>query len=145
MKVRSLVSLSNHSAFHWRSTQCVARMLLLLSDELISCAASTNGCLYLRRRAFAPAGQVSAECRRCLGSNALRDRESAAHLRRNWVSWRWSQQPLATVRPKGRPSGHNKHRASMPRILPLLWSFPVSNLVDVRFASVTLLLRSVHK
>ena len=53
MKVRSLVVLSNHSTFHWWSAQSAARMLLL-SDELMSCcAAGTNGCLDLRRRAFA--------------------------------------------------------------------------------------------
>jgi len=36
MKVRSLVGLSNHSTFHWRSAHCAPRMLLL-SDELMSC------------------------------------------------------------------------------------------------------------
>jgi len=36
--------------------------MLLLLDELMSrCAAGTNGCLDLRRRAFAPGGQASAE------------------------------------------------------------------------------------
>ena len=50
MKVRSLIRLSNHSAFHWWSSQCAARMLL--SNKLIELCGGTNGCLGLRRRAF---------------------------------------------------------------------------------------------
>ena len=43
MKVRSLVGLSHHSTFHWRSTQS-AECVLLCSDEMMSCCASgTNG------------------------------------------------------------------------------------------------------
>ena len=41
MKMLSLVGLPAHSAFHWWSAQCAAHMLLL-SDELIRCAAGTN-------------------------------------------------------------------------------------------------------
>jgi len=57
MKVRSLVGLSVHSAFHRWSAQCAA--LLLLSVELMSCAAGANGCADLRRRVFPLDGQVS--------------------------------------------------------------------------------------
>ena len=41
MKMRSLVGLSVHSAFHWWSAQCAARMLLL-SDELMNCYATVK-------------------------------------------------------------------------------------------------------
>ena len=58
IEVRSLVGLSAH---------CAARMLLL-SEKLVSCcAAGTNGCLDLRRRAAAPDARVSAEWSRCPG------------------------------------------------------------------------------
>ena len=81
MKLRSLVVLSNHSAFHRQSAQCVARTLLLLSDQLMSCcAASTNGCRDLRRRAFPPDGRVSTEWNKCPGSMARRARDSVARL-----------------------------------------------------------------
>ena len=87
MKMRSLVGFSVHSAFHWWSAQCAARMVLL-SDELMrSCAASTNGCLDLRRRAFALDGRVSAEWSRCPGSMAWRARDSVAPLRRSLAGW----------------------------------------------------------
>jgi len=65
IKMRSLVGLSAHSAFHWWPAHCAARMLLL-SEKLVSCcAAGTNGCLDLRRRAAAPNVWVSAEWSRC--------------------------------------------------------------------------------
>jgi len=84
---RSLVGLSDHSAFHWWSAHCAARMLLL-SDKLTSCwAASTNGCLDLRRRAFALDERVSAEWSRCPGSMARRPWASVAPLRRNSAGW----------------------------------------------------------
>jgi len=84
MKMRSLVGLSAHSTFHWWSAQRAARMLLLLSDKLMSCcAAGTNGCLDLRRRAFALGGQVSAEWSRCPSSMARRASDNVAPLRRN--------------------------------------------------------------
>jgi len=51
--------------FRW-SAQSAA--FVSLSEELMSCATSTDGCLDLRRRAFALGGQVSAECSRCPGS-----------------------------------------------------------------------------
>ena len=87
MNVRCLVVLYNHSAFHRWSAQSAARMLLL-SDELISCcAAGTNGCLDLRRRAFALGGQVSAEWSWCPGSVALIARDSVAPLRRSSAGW----------------------------------------------------------
>jgi len=47
------------------SAHCAAHMLLL-SNEQMSCAAGTNGCLDLRRRAFALDGRVSTEWDRCL-------------------------------------------------------------------------------
>ena len=86
MKMRGLVGLSAHSAFHWWSAHCAARMLL--SDKLMSCcAADTNGCLHLRRRAFALDGQMSAEWSRCPRSMAQRARDSVASLRRSSVGW----------------------------------------------------------
>ena len=85
--MRSLVALSAHSAFHRWSAQYAARMLLL-SDEMMSCcAAVTNGCLDLRRRAFAIDGQVNAEWSRCPGSMARRPRDSMAPLRRSSAGW----------------------------------------------------------
>jgi len=51
--------------------------MLLLSDELMSCcAAGTSGFLDLRRRAFAPGGQVCTEWRKCPGFVARRARDS---------------------------------------------------------------------
>jgi len=86
MKMRRLVRLSDHSAFHWWSAHCAAHMLL--SDELMRCCAvSTNGCLDLRRRAFALDGHVSAEWSRCPGSVARRARDTVAPLRRNSAGW----------------------------------------------------------
>ena len=51
------------------------------------CAADTNGCLDLRRRAFATGGQVSAEQSRCPGSMTRRTRDSVAPLRRSSAGW----------------------------------------------------------
>ena len=83
INVRSLVGLSIHSAFHWWTAHCAARMLLL-SDKLMRCCpAGTNGCLALRRRASALYGRVSAERSRCPGSMARRARDSVAPLRRS--------------------------------------------------------------
>ena len=68
------VVLSNISTFHRWSAQS-ATLLLLSSDELISCcAAGTNGCLDLRCRAFPP---------RCPGPVKRRARDSMAPLRQN--------------------------------------------------------------
>jgi len=87
IEVRSLVGLSNHSEFHRWSAHYAAH-ILLLSERLMSCcAAGTNGCLDLRRRAVAPDGRVSAEWSRCLGSMARRPRDSVAPLR--WSSAGW--------------------------------------------------------
>ena len=62
--------------------------MLLLSDELMSCcAAGTNGCLDLRRRAFVRDGRVSAERSRCPGSMARFARDSVAPLGRNSAGW----------------------------------------------------------
>ena len=51
------------------------------------CAAGTNGCLDLRRRATALGGRVSAEWSRCPGSMAQRPRVSVAPLRRSSAGW----------------------------------------------------------
>jgi len=51
------------------------------------CAAGTNGCLDLRRRAFALGGRVSAEWSRCPGSMARRARDSVTPLRRSEAGW----------------------------------------------------------
>ena len=61
MKMRSLVGLSAH---------CAARMLLLSDEMMRCCAAGTNGCLDLRRSAFALDGPVSTGWSRCPGSMA---------------------------------------------------------------------------
>jgi len=83
MKMRRCVA---RSAFYWWSAHCAARMLL--SDELMRCcAAGTNGCLDLRRRAFALNGQVSAEWSRCPGSMARRATDNVAPLRRSSAGW----------------------------------------------------------
>jgi len=87
IKMRCLVGLSAHSAFHWWSAQCTARMLLL-SDELMSCCtAEAHGCRDLRRRASAFDGWVSAEWSRCPGCMARRSRDSVAPLRRSSAGW----------------------------------------------------------
>ena len=59
----------------------------MLSVELMSYAADTNGCLDLIRRAFRLGGQVSATWRRCPGSMARRARDSAAPLRQSSAGW----------------------------------------------------------
>jgi len=56
IKVRSLVGLSAHSACHWWSVHCAARMLLSSEKLMRCCAAGTNRCLDLRRRATALVG-----------------------------------------------------------------------------------------
>ena len=88
--------------------------MLLLQDKLVSCAAGTNGCLELRRRAFAfdeaPCifevscictrilsittkiskrwqWRASAEWSRCPGSKARRPKDSVAPLRRSSAGW----------------------------------------------------------
>ena len=61
--------------------------MLLLSDELMSCAAGTNGCVDLRRHAFPLRGQVSAEWSRCPGSMAQRAGDSVTPFRRNSAGW----------------------------------------------------------
>ena len=62
--------------------------MLLLSDKLMSCCAmGTNGCLDLRRRAFALDGQVSAEWSRCPVSMARRARGSVAPLQCGSPLW----------------------------------------------------------
>jgi len=86
MKMQSLVGLSAHSAFHRWSAQCAARVLLL-SDELMSCAAGTTGCLNLRLLAFALNGWVSSEWSKCPGSMAWRAGDCVAPLWRSSAGW----------------------------------------------------------
>jgi len=87
MKMRSLVGLSAHSAFHWWSAQRAARTKLLSDKLMPCCAAGTNGCLELRRRAFALGGWVSVGWSRCLGAMARRPGDSVAALRRSSAGW----------------------------------------------------------
>jgi len=87
MKVRSLVKLSNHSAFRWWSVQCSACMLLLSDDLMGCCAARTIGWLDLRRRAFPPGGQVGVVWSRWPDSMARHAKESVAHVRRSSAGW----------------------------------------------------------
>ena len=62
--------------------------MLVLSDELMKCCAvGTNGCLDLRRRAFALDGRGIVEWSRCPGSIAQRARESVAPLQRISAGW----------------------------------------------------------
>ena len=82
MKVRSLV-LSNHFPFHWWFAQ-IAALLLLSSDELMSCCtAGTNGCLDLRCRALSSCEWVRTECSRCSDYMARRAKDSVIPLRRS--------------------------------------------------------------
>ena len=96
MNMRILVGLSAHSAFHWWLSQWAARMLLLPDEVMRCCVAGTNGCLQLRRRAFALDGRVSAEWSRFPGSMAWRARDSVAPLRTSagWMLARWEGCPL---------------------------------------------------
>jgi len=72
---------------YWWSAQSAA-ILFLLSDEMMSCcAADTNGCLGLRRRAFPLDREMSAEWSRCPGSIARSARDSVASLRRSSAGW----------------------------------------------------------
>jgi len=61
--------------------------MFLLSDKLSCCATCTNGCLDLRRCAFALDGRVSAEWSRCPGSMARRAGDNVAPMRRSSASW----------------------------------------------------------
>jgi len=81
--LRSLVVLSNYSAFHRWSAQIVAHLLLSPNELMSCCAAGTNGCLDLRCRVFSDDGRVSAEWSRCPGSMARRIRDSVAPFRRS--------------------------------------------------------------
>jgi len=84
MKMRSLVGLSDHFAFHWWSVHCAA-LLLLLSDELMRCCCGvgTNGCPDFK----ALDGRVSSAWNRFPGSMARRARDSVAPLGRSSAGW----------------------------------------------------------
>jgi len=72
MKVRSLVVLFSHSAFHRWSAHSSGFLFLLL-DELISCCAgATNACLDLRRHAFRFCGQLRTAWSGCPSFTAWR-------------------------------------------------------------------------
>jgi len=77
MKIRRRVGLSAH---------CAARVLLL-SDKLMRCAAGTNRCRDLKRRASALDRRMSAEWSRCPSSVARRTRNSVDPLRRRSAGW----------------------------------------------------------
>jgi len=87
IKMRNLVGISAHSTFHWWSAHCASRILLRSDKPMSCCAAGTNGCLDLRRRAFALDGRVSAEWSRCPGSMARSARDSVGPLRRSSAGW----------------------------------------------------------
>ena len=56
-------------------------LLLLLSDELMTCcAAGANGCLDLRCRAFPLCGKVSVQWSRCPGSKTRHAKDKVAPL-----------------------------------------------------------------
>ena len=87
MKLRRLIGMSNHFALHRCSAQSAVHMLLLSGELMSCCAAGTNGCLDLRRRAFALGGELSAMWSRCPGSIARRARNNLAPLRRGSAGW----------------------------------------------------------
>ena len=65
-----------------------AACILLLSEKLMSCcAAGTNGCLDLRRRATALDGRLNAEWSRWPGSMTRRPKVSVVPLRRSSAGW----------------------------------------------------------
>ena len=70
MKARSLVVFSNHYLLHRWSAQS-APFLLFSSDELMSCAANTIGCLDLRCCAFPPCELMRARWSRFPGPNGM--------------------------------------------------------------------------
>jgi len=61
--------------------------MVVLSDELMNCVPGTNGCLELRRRAFALDGRVTVECSRYPGSMARCSIDSVAPLRGSLEGW----------------------------------------------------------
>jgi len=93
-----------------------AARMLLLSDEMMSCAAGTNGCLDLRRRPFALGGQVNAEWNRCPGSMSRRAIEAiwilcdAAHLEHSSLLI-WNTFPVQNEH-------HKLSTANLGRLLP---------------------------
>ena len=87
MKMRSLVGLTAHSALHWWSTHCAARMLLLLEELMRWCVADTNACLDLSRRAFTLDGQVNVEWSTCPGPMARRAKDNVPPMRRSSGGW----------------------------------------------------------
>jgi len=87
IKVRSLVGLSAHSAFHWWSAHCAARMLLLSEKLMSCCVAGANGCLDLRCRPTAFYGRVRADWSRCPDSLARHPRDNVTPLRRSSAGW----------------------------------------------------------
>jgi len=72
---------------HWWSAHSAARMLVLSNELMSCCAAGTNGCVDMRRSAFALGGRVSAEGSSCPDSMARRARDSVAPLRRSSAGW----------------------------------------------------------
>ena len=116
MKMRNFVGLFAHSAFHWCSSQCAARMLLLLKRRMSCCAAGTNGCLGLRCCAFAVDGWVSIEWSRCPSSKAQCARDSVTPLQ--WSSAGWMPARI------GRLSTDlgSRHPVSIRKVSLIVWS-----------------------
>ena len=83
--VVSLVGLSAHPPFHWWSAQCAARMLL--SDELMSCCATSLKGVSIWSAVICSRWQVSAGWSRCPGSMARPARDSVAPMRRSSADW----------------------------------------------------------
>ena len=82
--MRSLVGLSAHSEIYLMIRPLRRKYVVVLVRKLMSCcAADTNGCLDLRRRASPLDGWLSAEWSRYPGSMARRPRDSVAPLRRS--------------------------------------------------------------
>jgi len=82
--------------------------MLLLSDKLMRYAAGANGCLDLRRRAFALDGRVSAKWNRCPGSMARRARVSVAPIGlsrldacKGWKVVRWCRTQASSHNSQG--------------------------------------------
>ena len=73
------------------------------------CAAGTNRCLDLRRRAAALDGRVSVEWSRCPGSMARRPRGSVGPLRRSSAGWMPARIGSIGVA-RGGQRGHGLHK-----------------------------------
>jgi len=115
MKLQSLAVLSNHSAFHWWSAHSTA-LLLLMSDELMSCcAAGTNGSLDLRCCAFLPSERVGTEQGRVCIFGALGYFKLGGPLKglRQLTSYKSALRVLATF---------TEQVVTVHKYIPLFWT-----------------------